>query len=172
MPAYNRNPTHTKTIFWMHIKEHTHFRTNAKITQLRPVSTLTLGNETWLPNLALGKAPVVRNFMKALMQWYLKLRLLPWDTELYRIQGEGMNISVFAGTSIKSFKSFCFKMHSADSYLIQYINEKGKLLLGHLQRVPPSGLQAYNYTSFHDKWEERYWKCVGNGQNFTQSPIQ
>lgn len=67
MPMYNRNPTHTKTIFWMNIKEHTHFRSNAKITRLRPVSILALGNETRLPKLMLGKTPLVRNFMKALM---------------------------------------------------------------------------------------------------------
>lgn len=40
------------------------------------------------------------------------------NTELYKIQGEGMNIPVFVNVSIKSLESFCFKMHLADSYLV------------------------------------------------------
>lgn len=51
MPMDNRNPTHTKTMFWMHIKEHNpSFRENAKYTCLRPVSVMALGNETLLLN--------------------------------------------------------------------------------------------------------------------------
>lgn len=80
MPVHNRNPTHTKTIFWVHIKAHTLFRTNVTYTGPRTVSILALGNEAQLLKLILGKTPVVRNFTKAPAQCYLQLIVIQVQT--------------------------------------------------------------------------------------------